>query len=282
MVRGSKADILIGIGGGKSLDAAKAAAEECCIPVVCIPTIAATCAAASAVSITYTDDGVFEKTIFLKRNPDLVIVEPSVIAKAPVEYLQSGIFDSISKWYEGNAVIKGINNPDVFTCAAVQLAALLSNTMELNALDAIKAVKDRKVNSQLIHVIDLNVYLTAVIQSMGQATVMGAAAHAIHNGLSVIPQSHKLLHGFKVAYGIIVQMYLEKQPIDQIRGTVQMFKGVGLNPSLNGLGLEVDENALVRIAEKAVQDSNLKAMPFPVDVGMLVNAMVEVEKTEQV
>lgn len=277
MIGDMEADVMIGVGGGKSLDTAKAAAEECGIPVVCIPTIAATCAGASAVSITYNDSGVFERTIFLKQNPNLVIVDPCVIANAPAEYLQSGIFDSISKWYEGNAAIKSIKSPDVFTCSAVQLAFLLYKTMEAEAVTAVESAKNKKVSPQLLHIIDLNIYLTAVIQSMGQATVMGAAAHAVHNGLSVIPESHKLLHGFKVGYGIIVQLFLEKQPIAYIKDVVGFFKEMGLVPSLKGLGLNADKDAMTRIAEKASLDSNLKAMPFAVDVKMIVEAMEKAE-----
>ena len=47
-----KANVIVGVGGGKSIDAAKQAAADLGLPVVCIPTIAATCAATTA-SVDY-------------------------------------------------------------------------------------------------------------------------------------------------------------------------------------------------------------------------------------
>jgi glycerol dehydrogenase-like iron-containing ADH family enzyme len=107
-------DTIIGVGGGKSLDAAKRAAEICNVPIICIPTIAATCAAASVLAVIYTEEGVHKKDHYLEKNPNLVLVDTEVIANAPVEYFESGILDSLSKWYEGKAAFKGITNPDIF------------------------------------------------------------------------------------------------------------------------------------------------------------------------
>jgi glycerol dehydrogenase-like iron-containing ADH family enzyme len=129
-------DAIIGVGGGKSIDAAKKAAEMCNIPVVCIPTIAATCAAASVLAVIYTEEGVHKKDHYLERNPNLVLVDTGIIAKAPVEYFESGILDSLSKWYEGKAAFKGIANPDIFAMSALKLAELLNEVMEKEAVNA--------------------------------------------------------------------------------------------------------------------------------------------------
>src|SRR5208282_841091 len=64
-----KANIIIGAGGGKSLDAAKQAASDLGLPMVCIPTIAATCAATTALSVIYNDRGEFQRACLHPRNP---------------------------------------------------------------------------------------------------------------------------------------------------------------------------------------------------------------------
>jgi glycerol dehydrogenase len=48
-----------------------------------------------------------------------------------------------------------------------------------------------------------------------------AAAHAVHNGLTVAPPTHSL-HGEKVAFGTLVQLVLEGKPRAQIEDLEQI------------------------------------------------------------
>ena len=36
-----------------------------------------------------------------------------------------------------------------------------------------------------------------------------AGAHAVHNGMSLVKETHSVLHGTKVSYGILVQLLAE-------------------------------------------------------------------------
>lgn len=65
-----------------------------------IPTIAATCAAWTPLSVWYSDAGqALNFEIFDDAN-FLVLVEPRIILNAPAEYLLAGIGDTLAKWYE--------------------------------------------------------------------------------------------------------------------------------------------------------------------------------------
>ncbi len=272
-----KADVIIGVGGGKSLDSAKAAAESCGVPIVCIPTIAATCAASSALSVIYTSGGVHQRDYYLEKNPNLVLVDPAIIANAPIEYLESGILDSLSKWYEGRAAFKGIKDPDVSTSSAIRLSLLLNEIMEKEAESAVKAVKNRQVTSAVITIIDLNIYLAAVIQGFGKRT-RGAAAHCIHSGLSVLEESHSIPHGFKVGYGIIVQLFMEETPVNEIGRVVNFFRLMDLEPSFKGMKLPFSPQILKAVAEKSLLGDTMKYMPFEVTADKVVAAMEKAEK----
>lgn len=272
-----EADFIIGVGGGKALDTAKVAAEKCNVPIVTIPTIAATCAAVTALSVVYNDEGQYEMDYYLKRNPEMVLVEPRVIAEAPVKYLRSGIFDAVAKWYEGREALKSIKNPDIYAEGAVKLAEMLNKRMEKAALSAVEAVEKNQVDRNVTDVIDMNIYLTGLIQNIGQMTCRGAAAHAVHNGLTIMEASHELLHGYKVAYGIIVQLYLEDLPQSEINEVISFFKELGLKPSLKNLDLPDEPELLQGVAKKAVADFVMTKMPFEVTEEMLVDAMEKLE-----
>ncbi|MEA5515992.1 iron-containing alcohol dehydrogenase family protein, partial [Nodularia sp. UHCC 0506] len=97
-----QADVIIGIGGGKALDTAKLVADQLHLPVVTIPTSAATCAAWTALSNVYSESGAFLYDVALSRCPDLLILDYDLIKTAPQRTLVAGIGDAIAKWYEAS------------------------------------------------------------------------------------------------------------------------------------------------------------------------------------
>ena len=66
----SGCDLIVGVGGGKTHDTAKAAAHYAGCPVVIVPTIASTDAPCSALSVIYTDGGVFDRYLFPACQPE--------------------------------------------------------------------------------------------------------------------------------------------------------------------------------------------------------------------
>ena len=269
--------VMIGVGGGKSLDTAKAAAATLRIPVVCIPTIATTCAATTDLSVIYNQKGVFQKAISLPKKPNLVIVDPRVIANAPVIYLESGIMDSIAKWFEGNAVYKGIENPDIYILTAIQLAKLLYKSFRVYATDAVSLVRQHKVEEPLIQVIDLILFLTGIIQGLTKRMLFSGIAHAIHNGLTLLEESHHLLHGIKVGYGIIVQIYIEKYSEQEFHKILSFLKELNLKPSLKGLNLPCNHDTIMKIAEGAANDPYIGPVPYTITKEIIATAIEDLE-----
>lgn len=92
-LREENCDVIIGIGGGKTLDTAKAVGFYANLPVIIAPSIASTDAPCSALSVIYTDEGAFESYLFLRNNPNVVLVDTAVIARSPVRMLVAGMGD---------------------------------------------------------------------------------------------------------------------------------------------------------------------------------------------
>ncbi len=67
------------------------------------------------------------------------------------------------------------------------------------------AAEQHVVTPALERVIEANTYLSGVGFESGGL----AAAHAVHNGLTAIPDAHHYYHGEKVAFGTLTQLVLE-------------------------------------------------------------------------
>ena len=245
------AGCIVGAGGGKVLDTAKAVASALKLPVVCCPTIVASDAPCSAISVVYTPEGVFEKVLIHDRNPDLVLVDTSIIARAPVRYLIAGMGDALSTWFEADTVRRA-NQPNSLggtsTMAALAIARLCYQTLLADGASAVAAAREGAVTPALERIVEANTLLSGLGFESGGLAV----AHAVHNGLTAAPQTHQYLHGEKVAFGTLVQLVLEGREAAEIEQVMTFCTSVGLPLTLRELGIELLTPELARmIAERA-------------------------------
>ena len=98
--KASEADMIFGMGGGKALDTAKGTAEKAGLPVFTFPTIAATCAATTALSVVYREDGNFDSFYFFEKPARHSFIDTQIIAEAPEKYLRAGMGDTLGKYFE--------------------------------------------------------------------------------------------------------------------------------------------------------------------------------------
>ncbi|PSP25596.1 MAG: oxidoreductase [Cyanobacteria bacterium SW_8_48_13] len=271
-----QADFIIGVGGGKTLDAAKLLAEQCELPIVTIPTSAATCAAWTALSNVYSNQGAFQYDVPLNRCPDLLVLDYELIQTAPQRTLIAGIGDALAKWYE--ASVSSGDSPATLTIAAVQQARILRDILFQKSAAALKAPG----GDDWQEVVDATVLLAGVIGGLGGARCRTVAAHAVHNGLTHLPMAHESLHGEKVAYGILVQLRLEEMVQgNQLAGSArqqlsQFYAEIGLPPTLEDLGLgNITLAELRQAAEIACNPhSDIHRLPFAVTPEQVMAAMV--------
>ena len=102
-----KVDMILGVGGGKALDTAKGVAYEAKLPIITLPTIAASCAAVTALSVVYKEDGSFDSFYYLRKPPCHCFIDTEIIAEAPVQYLRAGMGDALGKHYEAQLSSRG-------------------------------------------------------------------------------------------------------------------------------------------------------------------------------
>ncbi|MEO0455741.1 MAG: iron-containing alcohol dehydrogenase family protein [Cyanobacteria bacterium P01_A01_bin.114] len=278
-----RADFVIGVGGGKALDAAKLLAHQANVPVVTVPTSAATCAAWTALSNVYSDAGAFLYDVGLPLCPNLLLLDYDLVITAPQRTLIAGIGDAIAKWYE--ASVSSGHSEQTLIIGAVQQARVLRDILFQKSAAALQAPGGEAWRE----VVDASVLMAGVIGGLGGAQCRTVAAHAVHNGLTQLAASHGILHGEKVAYGILVQLRLEEMgPGNSLAATarqqlLQFYDTIGLPRSLSELGLEgLRLSELTQAAEFACQEgSDIHHLPFPVEVDQVMAAMVSTTASDR-
>ncbi|MFZ5584551.1 MAG: glycerol dehydrogenase [Thermodesulfobacteriota bacterium] len=249
--RQAEADLVVGLGGGKTLDAAKAVAHLAQKPAIMAPTIASTDAPCSSVCVVYTPEGIFQRADLLPRNPDAVIVDTQVVAAAPPRFLAAGMGDALATWFEAEScrVRRAPNIAGALgSMTAYALARLCWDTLRDYGAAALASCAAGAVTPALERVVEANTLLSG----LGFESAGLAAAHALHNGFTALPQTHAYHHGEKVAFGVLASLFLtDKHPsvIDQVH---DFCASMGLPTTLADLGLPaVTDQDLGRVAEKA-------------------------------
>lgn len=245
------AEVVIGIGGGKTLDTAKAVAYFLKLPVIVAPTIASTDAPCSALSVIYTPEGQFKRYLFLPANPNVVLVDTRIIVGAPARFLVSGMGDALATWFEAESCrIKRAPNMTgrLGSMTAYALARLCYETLLDYGVQALTANRAGVVTDAFEKVVEANTLLSGLGFESGGL----AAAHAIHNGLTVLEPTHHYFHGEKVAIGTLASLFLTAKSPDLIDEVFTFCETVGLPTTLAEIGLaEVSDEDLMRAAEQA-------------------------------
>ena len=265
VVKEKGCDLVIGIGGGKIFDTAKAVAYKCGTPVFVVPTIASTDAPCSALSVIYTDEGVFEEYLFLPANPNLVMMDTDIIVKSPTRLTVSGIGDALATYYEA----KACKDSDATSCAggksteaAMAIAKLCLDTLLAEGVKAKIALDAGVCTPAVEKIIEANTLLSG----MGFESAGLAGAHAIHNGMTCLEECHHMYHGEKVAFGTLVQLVLEDMPEDDLAEIIEFCIEVGLPVTMKELGVEelTDEKCMAVAELACAENDTLHNMPFEV------------------
>ncbi len=233
-----ESQVVIGVGGGALLDTAKVVARRLSAPVVAIPTIAATCAAWTPLSVWYNDAGQALRFEIFNDANHLVLVEPEIILRAPQEYLLAGIGDTLAKWYEAVVLSPQPETLPLTVRLGINAAVAIRDVL-LESSETALADQKRGELTQVFHdVVDAIIAGGGMVGGLGERYTRVAAAHAVHNGLTTLPQTDRFLHGTKVAYGILVQSALLGED-DVLAGLVQAFKRFDLPTSLAQLDVDI-------------------------------------------
>ena len=201
-------DVLLAIGGGRVSDTAKITAERMGAELIVIPTLDSNCAPFTPVIVAYYPDHTICKIDYAKKGAYMTIVDTRFLLATPVDYFIAGIADTLAKYYEMEAIVRTIEEED--KTDLVRLGFLSAKLIkELLIADAIQAVTDLKagrLTPAFARITDAIIALAGEVGGFAVEFGRTSGAHALHDGLSYLSETHSVLHGNKVAYCIWVQL----------------------------------------------------------------------------
>jgi glycerol dehydrogenase len=264
-------DAIINCGGGKTIDTGQCAAAGAAInvekdppekfsrlgagvPCINVPTVAATDAPTSAISLVYDEKGQVEATILFPANPAMVLVDTAVIALSPVRLLVAGMGDALATYFEADMCYRttspSIQTGALSTITARTLGKLCFDTLMKYGVEAKAEAEAHIAGPALEAVVEANVLLSGLGFESGGLSVAHAVGHAFH----IIKGQFRepLFHGELVAFGTLTQLLLEGRTPGFLETIYGFCKSIGLPTTF-------DEMTLYELSDGDIEEVALSA-----------------------
>lgn len=271
------ADMIFGMGGGKALDTAKGAAQRAGLPVFTFPTIAATCAATTALSVVYKEDGNFDSFYFFDKPARHCFIDTRIIAEAPECYLRAGIGDTIGKYFECHFAARG-DQLEHSSALGREISNMCYLPFPEYAKKALEECRENRAGTALCQAVLANIVSTGLVSLLVIDDYNCAIAHSVYYGLVLLPGfEEEYLHGDVVAYGVLVQLAVDGQ-LDEARELKGFLETLGIRTTLAQMNVNTDRENLKEVLKETVTGPDMDHIPYPVTEDMVYEAMLRVEE----
>lgn len=274
----AEGDVVVAIGGGRAIDTGKALAEHAKSALITVPTVASTDAPTSKNFVIYDEDHKLLEVRHLPKNPDAVIVDTEILSKAPKHMFAAGIGDALAKYAEAKACNEagGIN---MFEATPTRVALGIARTCHETLMEYGIAAYDVAGSGQPDENFEAAVEATTLMAGLGFENGGLSVAHALTRGLSLVAGAKDAQHGFQVAYGIVVQAALAKEPLP--KDLVKLMSHTGLPQTLTALcGREATAADFETIADATISVRHMNNFPASVTKADLFAALNAVETAQ--
>ncbi|MCR4744607.1 MAG: iron-containing alcohol dehydrogenase [Lachnospiraceae bacterium] len=262
------ADLIMGIGGGRVIDIAKAVGNYRSLPVVCIPTVATSAASWTSKTILYKNDGSYDFTQLNKNNSKLVIADTDIIRAAPKRYLIAGVLESLSYYFELEPLLDKYA-PDIVLSQMISIAREM-RTIINNSQD--KLLFGELNNDDLQELIDCIIFLGGSCSSVNKGLVYRGFAHPFAQACSKEAATSYILYEEKVAYGLLVQFILKEKTDDFIENYAQFLKNC--KSIFTFSSLEYGEDEIYELSKRVIRETPMvRATGFADDAVQITRAI---------
>lgn len=273
------ADVIVAIGGGRVLDTAKGTAELLGIEYVTIPTVLGTCAAYTPIAAVYHPDHTFKAVEYYTRSASLCLVDLTLLVNSPRKYFAGGIGDTLAKWYEAEGIVqhtKGVL--PVMVQVGLQTAKVTQEVLLADSREALDSLERKEVTPAFTRVVETVIAVAGTVGGFAGEYGRMSGAHAIHNGMSLVHETHDYEHGLKVAYGVLVQLTAEEKT-EEVQRLQPFYKENGFPHTLADFGVKTNlEENIRKVANFAASDKETFTLAVPeATFASIIEAMTYLE-----
>ena len=167
---------------------------------------------------------------------------------------------------------------EAFVTLARYTAKISKDVLMEKGNKAIEDMKNQVISDEFVQCSEIVFAVAGLVGGLGDKYARNAAAHAIHDGIAkYIHESHRFLHGEKVAYGIFYQLALENKwnVIDEL---IPYYEELNLPQSLHQMGIYPDDESVIDDVVRFV-DSKAKVHLLPIEINFnyLKEKLLELE-----
>lgn len=269
-------DTVAGIGGGKGQDFARALTHYLPLKVILVPTLAATNASVSTLSVLYTPDGRRIREYWrMDSAPDLVLADTELLVRNPPRLLSAGIGDIAATCYEALCNLRMSGKREPIPVFAEEGIALAVRIIRENAREALEAVKAQRPNRAFETV------LSMILHNPGPLNMicLTGYAHVLDEIFLYFDRAHAVPHGLRVGWAVLAMLTAQRAEKDELLTYLRFCRDAGIPVSLAELGLDgISRDTWMRAFSLTAESSgSFRALPFPVTAESLIQSILDAE-----
>jgi len=274
-IKENNVDAIVGIGGGRGMDFARAVSRYVNCQAILVPTNPSTNASTSQISVIYNEDGTISAAWRRERMQDLIIVDTDFIYQAPPRFFIAGIADSLCSFYESRQNLQFTEYWKHIPYLSVKALDQYIDIMEKYAIQAVEDFKAGKVTRELESIVSLLLYCDGPVR-MG---ISVGFAHLFDEAMLKFEPCKKLPHGICVGYATILLKVFGKESLEEIHRYIDFCRALDIPVCFDDLGIsDVTREQLLEACEYALQGPTAQMFPIKVTAEEIVNVAYEAEK----